>query len=152
MKTCPNCSQPNNDEAGHCQSCGTKFEVGEANQDSPKFDDPMPMPDKWRFWLGAWGLVVVATLVTNPASILAVPFFPIGLLDWLPHGDERAIEGWMVGAWVIGWIFYAFYLLLRNGREYGRMSINLFAPYGRLHPGLIRLSYAINPSGSRILR
>ena len=45
-----------------------------------------------------------------------------------------------------------FYLLLKNGKEYGRMSINLFAPYGRLHPGLIRLSYAINPSGSRILK
>jgi len=45
-----------------------------------------------------------------------------------------------------------FYLLLNNGKEYGRMSINLFAPYGHLHPGLIRLSYAINPSGSHILR
>jgi hypothetical protein len=45
-----------------------------------------------------------------------------------------------------------FYLLLKDGKEYGKMSINLFAPYGRLHPGLIRLSYAINPSGSRILR
>lgn len=45
-----------------------------------------------------------------------------------------------------------FYLLINNGKEYGRMHINLFAPYGRLHPGLIRLSYAINPSGSRILR
>jgi len=100
MKTCPNCSQVNNDEAGHCQSCGAKFEIGKANQDSPKFDDPMPTPHKWRFWLGAWYLVAVATLVTNPAYILAVPFFPIGLLDWLPHGEERAIEGWMIGAWV----------------------------------------------------
>lgn len=45
-----------------------------------------------------------------------------------------------------------FYLLLNNGKEYGRMSINLFAPYGRLHPGLVDISYAINPSGSRILR
>jgi len=45
-----------------------------------------------------------------------------------------------------------FYLLINNGKEYGRMHINLFAPYGKLHPGLIRLSYAINPSGSRILR
>jgi hypothetical protein len=45
-----------------------------------------------------------------------------------------------------------FYLHLKDGKQYGKMSINLFAPYGRLHPGLIRLSYAINPSGSRILR
>ena len=45
-----------------------------------------------------------------------------------------------------------FYLRLKGGKEYGRMSINLFAPYGYLHPGLIRIAYAINPSGSRILR
>lgn len=45
-----------------------------------------------------------------------------------------------------------FYLRLNHGKEYGRISINLFAPYGHLHPGLIRISYAINPSGSRILR
>jgi hypothetical protein len=46
----------------------------------------------------------------------------------------------------------SFYLMLRNGHKYGRMNINLYAPYGYLHPGLIRLSYAINPSGSRVLR
>ncbi len=45
-----------------------------------------------------------------------------------------------------------FYLLLNDGKEYGRMSINLFAPFNDETPGLIRLSYAINPSGSRILR
>ena len=45
-----------------------------------------------------------------------------------------------------------FYLFLNNGKKYGRMGINLFAPYGFLHPGLIRITYAINPSGSRILR
>ncbi len=46
----------------------------------------------------------------------------------------------------------SFYLILKNGQEYGKMNINLYAPYGYLHPGLIHLSYAINPSGSRILR
>ncbi len=46
----------------------------------------------------------------------------------------------------------SFYLKFNNGQTYGRMNINLYAPYGFLHPGLIRLSYAINPSGSRILR
>ena len=45
-----------------------------------------------------------------------------------------------------------FYLLLNDGKEYGKMSINLFAPYNDKIPGMIRLSYAINPSGSRILR
>ncbi len=32
------------------------------------------------------------------------------------------------------------------------MSINLIAPFNDQTPGLIRLSYAINSSGSRILR
>jgi hypothetical protein len=45
-----------------------------------------------------------------------------------------------------------FYLMLKNGQEYGRVQIDLIAPYDRQIPGLIRLSYVINPSGSRILR
>lgn len=45
-----------------------------------------------------------------------------------------------------------FYLMLKNGREYGQMSIGLYAPFNDQTPGLIRLSYAINPSGSHILR
>jgi hypothetical protein len=45
-----------------------------------------------------------------------------------------------------------FYLVLKNGREYGRMAINLIAPFNDQTPGVIRLSYAINPTGSRILR
>lgn len=45
-----------------------------------------------------------------------------------------------------------FYLMLKNGHQYGRMQIDLIAPYSRQIPGLLRLSYAINPSGSRILR
>jgi hypothetical protein len=44
-----------------------------------------------------------------------------------------------------------FYFKLEKGQKYGRMTINLYAPFNNL-PGLIRLSYAINPSGSRILR
>ena len=45
-----------------------------------------------------------------------------------------------------------FYLQLKNGQEYGQMTIGLYAPFNNDTPGLIRLSYAINPSGSRILR
>ncbi len=45
-----------------------------------------------------------------------------------------------------------FYLAVNNGQKYGRMTIDLCASYGNLYPGLIRLSYAINPSGSRLLR
>jgi hypothetical protein len=45
-----------------------------------------------------------------------------------------------------------FYIFLKNGREYGRMQIDLIAPYNDQIPGMVRLSYAINPSGSRILK
>jgi hypothetical protein len=45
-----------------------------------------------------------------------------------------------------------FYLKLKNGQEYGRITIELDAPYNDQIPGMIRLQYAINPSGSRILR
>ena len=45
-----------------------------------------------------------------------------------------------------------FYLKLKNEQEYGQMSIGLYAPFNDQIPGLIRLSYVINPSGSRILR
>ncbi len=45
-----------------------------------------------------------------------------------------------------------FYIMLNNGKVFGRMQIDLIAPFNVGIPGLIRLSYAINPSGSRILR
>jgi hypothetical protein len=45
-----------------------------------------------------------------------------------------------------------FFVRLNNGQEYGRITIELMAYYNDQIPGLIRLSYAINPSGSRILR
>jgi len=45
-----------------------------------------------------------------------------------------------------------FYIKMKNGPVYGKMTIELHAPYNDKIPGLIRLSYAINPSGSRILR
>ena len=45
-----------------------------------------------------------------------------------------------------------FYVMLNNSREYGRISIELFAYYSDHIPGLIRIQYAINPSGSHILK
>jgi hypothetical protein len=45
-----------------------------------------------------------------------------------------------------------FYVMLNNGKIFGRIQIDLIAPFNMGIPGLIRLSYAINPSGSRILR
>ena len=45
-----------------------------------------------------------------------------------------------------------FYLKLNGGQIFGQMTIGLYAPFNDQTPGLVRLSYAINPSGSRILR
>ncbi|MGO8681210.1 MAG: hypothetical protein ACLQUR_04590 [Limisphaerales bacterium] len=44
-----------------------------------------------------------------------------------------------------------FYLKLKNGQEYGQISIDLYAPWNQI-PGLVSVQYAINPSGSRVLR
>ncbi len=41
---------------------------------------------------------------------------------------------------------------LRTGRIMARLKINFYAPYNDQIPGLIHLSYAINPTDSRILR
>lgn len=46
----------------------------------------------------------------------------------------------------------SFYVMLNDGKIFGRIQINLIAPYNTGVPGMVRLSYAINPSGSRILR
>ncbi len=113
MKTCPNCWCMNNDEAENCQKCGTKFALWEgarplpvSNEERPKFSDPISTTTKWRFWLGAWGFVILASVMASPASILAAPFFPIGLLFWLPNGEDKAIKGGMMEGWVFGWMFY----------------------------------------------
>jgi hypothetical protein len=45
-----------------------------------------------------------------------------------------------------------FYVKLRDGRAYGRIIVNLFANYDRQQSGMIRISFAVNPSGSRLLR
>lgn len=47
---------------------------------------------------------------------------------------------------------HRFYVMLKNGQEYGRMTVDLVAPYNDKIPGLVEIQYAINPSGSRILK
>jgi hypothetical protein len=47
---------------------------------------------------------------------------------------------------------HRFYIALKNGQEYGRITVDLVAPYNDKIPGLIEIQYAINPTGSRILR
>jgi len=45
-----------------------------------------------------------------------------------------------------------FYVRLNNGQVYGRITIELFAYYNDQVSGMVRVQYAINPSGSRVLR
>jgi hypothetical protein len=45
-----------------------------------------------------------------------------------------------------------FYVRLANGLEYGRIEIELHAPFNNQTPGLVSITHAINPSGSRVLR
>jgi hypothetical protein len=104
----------NSDEAEVCYECGTKFPVWKKpdplplqEQNEPKFIDPLPASTKWRYILGAWAFVILVCLITNPQSLLAAPFFPIGLIACLPNGEDKAIAAWMKGAWIIGWVVYA---------------------------------------------
>ena len=45
-----------------------------------------------------------------------------------------------------------FYLRFKNGKVYCRASIQISAYYNNQVPGRVRIEYAINPSGSRVLR
>jgi len=63
------------------------------------------------------------------------------------HFEQKVGSGWSD---TIGPL--RFYFMLQNGQEYGRISIELYAYYNDRVPGLIDLKYAINPSGSHVLR
>lgn len=115
MKTCLNCGQVNNEDTHVCEGCGAK--LPESNELEPLSSPTqhesisgyrLPSVIKWCFFLAAWGFVLTRCLVWNPQSILATPFFPIGLAAWLPNGEEKAIFVWFVGGWIIGWAIYAF--------------------------------------------
>lgn len=60
---------------------------------------------KCGYWFGAWAGVGILTLILSPSSIVAVPFFPAGLLGFFGH-EESGIIGFMTGAWVLGWVLY----------------------------------------------
>jgi hypothetical protein len=44
-----------------------------------------------------------------------------------------------------------FYVRLKSGQIYGRITIELMAYYNNQIPGMVRVHYVLNPSGSRIL-
>ena len=45
-----------------------------------------------------------------------------------------------------------FYIKTRNGQVYGRIEIDVYASYGNTGEGRFWIKYAVNPTGSRILR
>jgi hypothetical protein len=100
MKICPHCGRENQDEITCCQECGKKTETGNFE------DKSISISVKRSFWFGAWGMVILATLATNPASIVTAPLFPVGLFALFPNGDNKAIVAWGTGGFVIGWVFY----------------------------------------------
>jgi hypothetical protein len=63
------------------------------------------------------------------------------------HFEQKVGSGWGDSTGPI-----RFYIMLNNGQEYGRITIELFAYYNDRVPGLVRVEYAINPSGSHVLR
>ena len=55
-------------------------------------------------------------------------------------------------SWSGGFDGKRFFIRLGRGQMFGRMSLDLYADYHGKQPALVRLSYTINPSGSRLLR
>jgi hypothetical protein len=100
METCSHCGRENQNATPYCQECGMKFEAGNL------VDEPISTSEKRRFWFGAWGIVILITLVMNPASIITAPLFPVGLFALFPNGDDKAIVAWGTGSFIIGWVFY----------------------------------------------
>jgi hypothetical protein len=70
-----------------------------------------------------------------------------GYTNSFSHVENADVNGWgdTTGT-------QRFYVLLENGRAYGRFSLEIEAYHNDQVPALVQLSYTINPSGSRILR
>lgn len=100
-----------------------------------------------RMWRWSAGIIPVnGGLLEEP---IATPMYEAPKEGYVPEFQETGqLRGGQRGQ--IGQ--RQFYLRLKNGQEYGEMTIDLIAPFNPETPGLVSLSYAINPSGSRILR
>jgi hypothetical protein len=74
------------------------------------------------FYWAAWGTVILAVLAINPAYLLKTPAFPIGLLIFLPDGQNKVSHAFLWGplAWVAGWTVYCAlsYLMSRVRRNW----------------------------------
>jgi hypothetical protein len=70
-----------------------------------------------------------------------------GYTNVFAHHEDAGVNGW---GWMTG--DERFYVQLHDGQIYGRIVVNLYAYYDGNQPAMIELSYAVNPSGSRLLR
>jgi hypothetical protein len=70
-----------------------------------------------------------------------------GYTNVFAYQEAATVNGWGPGTGA-----KRFYLRLRNGQMYGRLTVELYADFHGKEPGMIELQYAINPSGSRLLR
>jgi hypothetical protein len=70
-----------------------------------------------------------------------------GYTNAFAHEEKASANGWS-----FGYERKRFYIRLQRGQMYGRISVDLYADFHGHEPALIRLSYAVNPSGSRLLR
>src|SRR5579863_1467424 len=100
MTICQYCGNQIDGQAPKCAKCGAKL-VAFSDDDPRKIQggnveqwnrEKLSMPAKWGYWLAAWGCVAGVALLTVPQLILGAPFFPIGLLGWLPDGVNTAIK------------------------------------------------------------
>ncbi len=91
-------------------------------------DEPVSGANRWWFVLSAWVAVVLLTFLLNPSSVLAAPFFPIGLLALLPRGEEKAITGVMMLYPVfLGWGFYFGFQVIMMGTRSDKVFFVLYA-------------------------
>lgn len=96
----------------HCYAAcfdPSKCDATDALGEEPPRSGYVPHRLKWGLYFGAWGAVILLTLVTNPAYLLGAASFPVGLIAMLPRGEERAIEVSMLGPAFVGfgWIVYS---------------------------------------------
>ena len=96
-------------------------------------------------WASEVGVPAGGLLENENRAMFVAP--ELGYTNAFAHREEAGVNGWGDG-----FERKLFYLKLRKAQMYGRMSLDLYAYYDEKRPALIRISYAINPSGSRLLR
>jgi hypothetical protein len=112
-----------------------------------KRPDPIAYGKKYDWTCGVDAINGGGILQETDASASMYQAPADGYTTSFSYEEDAGVNGWgdTTGA-------QRFYVRLNNGQEYGRISIELEAYYNDQIPGMIRLSYAINPSGSRVLR